>query len=194
MPRTSPNQGAATHQVTMLLGRLTDGDVNALDRLMPLVHDELRAIARRSLRNERAGHTLQPTALANEAYLRLVDLDRIDWRGRAHFFAVAAGIIRRTLIDHARKRRAARRGADPKRVSLEETILLANERPGELVDLDEALARLRELDARQERIVELRFFAGLSVEETAEVLGISSRTVKREWSVARAWLRADLGR
>jgi RNA polymerase sigma factor (TIGR02999 family) len=161
---------------------------------MPLVHDELRAIARRYLRNERAGHTLQPTALANEAYLRLVDLDRIDWRGRAHFFAVAAGIIRRTLIDHARKRRAARRGAGAKRVSLEDTVLFADERPDELVELDEALEQLRKLDARQERIVELRFFAGLSVEETAEVLGISARTVKREWAVARAWLRAELGR
>ena len=193
MPDTKSRAPAPQH-VTMLLGRLTDGDAKALDQLMPLVHDELRAIARRYLRNERAGHTLQPTALANEAYLRLVDLDRIDWRGRAHFFAVAAGIIRRTLIDHARNRRAARRGAGAKRVSLEDTVLFADERPDELVELDEALEQLRKLDVRQERIVELRFFAGLSVEETAEVLGISARTVKREWAVARAWLRAELGR
>ena len=194
MPKTSPTPGPASAQVTMLLGRLTEGDARALDRLMPLVHDELRAIARRYMGNERAGHTLQPTALANEAYLRLVDLDEIDWRGRAHFFAVAAGIMRRVLIDHARKRRAARRGGDAKRVPLEETVLLANERPEELVELDEALVRLRELDPRQEQIVELRFFGGLSVEETAAVIGISARTVKREWAVARAWLRAELGR
>jgi RNA polymerase sigma factor (TIGR02999 family) len=184
----------SSRQVTMLLSRLREGDKRALDRLMPLVHDELRALARRAMRGERAGHTLQPTALAHEAYLRLVDLREIDWRDRAHFFAVAAGIMRRLLIDHARKRRAARRGGDPRRVPLEDELVVAHDRPEELIELDEAMARLRALDPRQEQVVEMRFFGGLSVEETAVVLGVSPRTVKRDWQVARAWLRAELGR
>jgi RNA polymerase sigma factor (TIGR02999 family) len=185
---------AAPPDVTLLLSRLRQGDDRALERLMPLVHDELRRLARYHMRGERAGHTLQPTALAHEAYMRLVDLDRIDWRGRAHFFAVAAGIMRRILIDHARKRRAARRGGGAAHVSLDEGAGVADQRPEELVALDDAMGRLAELDPRQERIVELRFFGGLSVDETAAVLGISARTVKREWAVARAWLRAELGR
>jgi RNA polymerase sigma factor (TIGR02999 family) len=126
--------------------------------------------------------------------MRLVDLDRIDWRGRAHFFAVAAGIMRRILIDHARKRRAARRGGGAAHVPLDEGLTVADQRPAELLALDDALERLTHLDARQGRIVELRFFGGLGVEETAAVLGISPRTVKRDWSVARAWLRAELDR
>lgn len=180
--------------VTQLLARLKSGDRGSLDRLMPLVHDELRRLAAAHMRRERADHTLQATALAHEAYMRMVNLDRIDWEGRAHFFAVAAGVMRRILIDHARKRRALRRGAGAPHVPLEEGLRLADDRPEELVDLDEALQRLAVLDPRQERIVELRFFGGLSVEETGAVLGISARTVKREWAVARAWLRAELGR
>jgi len=180
--------------VTQLLARLKSGDRDALDRLMPLVHDELRRLAAAHMRRERSDHTLQATALAHEAYMRMVNLDRIDWRDRAHFFAVAAGVMRRILIDHARKRRAARRGGGAPHIPLEEGLRLADDRPDELVDLDEALERLAEVDPRQERIVELRFFGGLSVEETAAVLDISPRTVKREWAVARAWLRAELGR
>jgi RNA polymerase sigma factor (TIGR02999 family) len=181
-------------EVTLLLSRLKAGDRSALDRLMPLVHDELRRLAGAHMRRERADHTLQATALAHEAYMRMVDLDRIDWRDRAHFFAVAAGVMRRILIDHARKRRAARRGGGAPHVPLEEGLRLADDRPEELVDLDEALDRLAAMDPRQARIVEMRFFGGLSVEETGAVLGISPRTVKREWAVARAWLKAELGR
>ncbi len=180
--------------VTQLLVRLKSGDARALDRLMPLVHDELRRLARARMRNERGSHTLQATALAHEAYLRLVDLDRIDWRGRAHFFAVASGVMRRILIDHARRRRAARRGGGAEHVAFDDALQAADTRPEALVALDEALERLAALDGRQARIVELRFFGGLSVEETGEVLGVSARTVKREWAVARAWLRAELGR
>lgn len=180
--------------VTALLARLRDGDAAALDRLVPLVHAELRRLARAQLRRERPGHTLQATALAHEAYLRLVGLDAIDWRDRAHFFGVAAGVMRRILIDHARRRRAARRGGGAPPVPLEDVDPAAPERPEELIALDEALERLRALDPRQERIVELRFFGGLEVAETAAVLGVSERTVKRDWAVARAWLRAELGR
>lgn len=180
--------------VTALLARLRDGDAAALDRLVPLVHAELRRLARAQLRRERPGHTLQATALAHEAYLRLVGLDAIDWRDRAHFFGVAAGVMRRILIDHARRRRAARRGGGAPPVPLEDVDAAAPERPEELIALDEALERLRALDPRQERIVELRFFGGLEVAETAAVLGVSERTVKRDWAVARAWLRAELGR
>lgn len=192
-PASSPaeSQGA----VTGLLARLRDGDERALDRLVSLVHGELRRLARAQMRNERGNHTLQTTALAHEAYLRLVGLENKDFRDRSHFFGVAAGIMRRLLIDHARRRGAIRHGGGVPHVSLDEAAnSLVGDRPQELVALDEALARLKELDERQERIVELRFFAGLSVEETAAVLGISPRTVKREWAVARGWLRAELGR
>ena len=180
--------------VSRLLTRLQEGDGRALDRLMPLVHDELRRLARAQMRRERVDHTLQTTALAHEAYLRMVSLEKQDWHGRAHFFGVAAAVMRRILIDHARKHRAARRGQGVKHVALDDVAPVAPERPEELIALDEALERLRELDPRQERIVELRFFGGLGVEETAAVLGISPRTVKREWAVARAWLRGELGR
>jgi len=191
MPRPEPE---GTRPVTALLARLRDGDTGALDRLVPLVHGELRRLAQAHLRRERAGHTLQATALAHEAYLRLVGIERLDWRDRAHFFGVASGIMRRILIDHARRHRAARRGGGSVHVPLDDVDPAAPERSEELVALDEAMERLRSLDERQERIVELRFFGGLGVEETAAVLGISARTVKREWSVARAWLRAELGR
>jgi len=161
---------------------------------MPMVHAELRRIARAHLRHERPWHTLQATELAHEAYLRLAGHGPHDWRDRAHFFAVASGTMRHILIDHARKRVAARRGGGAPHVPLDEATALGGGQPEELVALDEALSRLGALDPRQERIVELRFFGGLDVTETAAVLGISTRTVKREWSVARAWLRAELGR
>jgi RNA polymerase sigma factor (TIGR02999 family) len=180
--------------VTALLGRLRDGDARAFDQLVPLVHHELKVLARSQLRHERPNHTLQATALAHEAYLRLAGLQRRDWRDRAHFFGVAAAIMRRILVDHARRRGAGRRGSGAPHVPLDGASDVAADRSEELVALDDALARLGALDTRQERVVELRFFAGLSVEETAVALGISPRTVKREWAVARAWLRAELGR
>jgi RNA polymerase sigma-70 factor, ECF subfamily len=194
MKAASSQQLSNSGAVTALLGRLRQGDQRALDLLIPLVHGELRRLARSQLRNERANHTLQTTALAHEAYLRLVALEHRDWRDRTHFFGVASGIMRRILIDHARKHGAAKRGSGATHIQIEDAEVPANERPLELIALDDALARLGVMDARQERIVELRFFAGLSVEETAAVLGTSSRTVKREWAVARAWLRAELGR
>jgi RNA polymerase sigma factor (TIGR02999 family) len=188
-------EDAAPSRVTMLLDRLRDGDPKALDQLVPLIHAELRQIARAQMRNERSGHTLQATALAHEAYLRLVRLENQDWRDRTHFLGVAAAIMRRLLIDHARKHGAARRGSGATHIELDEAAVLSGtDRSDELLALDDALARLAALDERQARIVELRFFAGLGVEETAAALGISERTVKREWSVARAWLRAELGR
>jgi RNA polymerase sigma factor (TIGR02999 family) len=191
----STPEDAAPSRVTMLLDRLRDGDPKALDQLVPLIHAELRQIARAQMRNERAGHTLQATALAHEAYLRLVRLENQDWRDRTHFLGVAAAIMRRLLIDHARKHGAARRGGGATHIELDEAAVLAGtDRSDELLALDDALARLAVLDERQARIVELRFFAGLGVEETAAALGISERTVKREWAVARAWLRAELGR
>lgn len=190
----TPNDAAPAHEVTVLLRRLRDGDERAHDRLVPMIHAELRRIARAHLRHERPWHTLQATELAHEAYLRLVGGGRHEWRDRVHFFAVASGTMRRILIDHARKRSAARRGGGQAHVSLDEVAAPGGDRPDELVALDEALARLGALDPRQERIVELRFFGGLDLEETAAVLGVSTRTVKRDWSVARAWLRAELGR
>lgn len=185
----------AQQRVTVLLDRMREGDPKALDQLVPLVHDEMRRIARAQMRQERAGHTLQATALANEAYLKLVRLENQDWRDRSHFLGVAAAIMRRLLIDHARKHGAERRGGGAAKVELDEALELGTtDRSDELLALDDALAKLAALDQRQARIVELRFFAGLGVEETAAALGISDRTVKREWAVARAWLRAELGR
>ena len=191
----STPEDAAPTRVTMLLDRLRDGDANALDQLVPLIHTELRRLARAQMRHERPGHTLQATALAHEAYLRLVRLENQDWRDRAHFLGVAAAVMRRLLIDHARKHGAERRGAGAVHVELDEAAHVgAADRNDDLLALDDALARLAALDERQARIVEMRFFAGLGVEETAAALGISERTVKREWSVARSWLRAELGR
>ena len=160
---------------------------------MPLVYDELRALAARYMGRERAGHTLQPTALVNEVYLRLVDVDRIDWRGKAQFFALAARQIRKILVDHARKRNAAKRGGGVPKVTLDEAVAAAGEREIDPIVLDEALARLAERSPRQGQVVELRFFGGLSVEEVADVLGISVTTVKDDWAVARAWLHRALG-
>jgi RNA polymerase sigma-70 factor (ECF subfamily) len=176
------------HEVTRLLVRLTDGDGGALEELLPLVYAELRRLAAGYLRRERPGHTLQPTALVNEAYLRLVDQSQVRWQNRAHFMGVAAQMMRRILVDHARGQRAEKRGGDFQKLSLDENIDVSGERAEELVALDEALERLAELDPQKSRIVELRFFGGLSVEETAEVIGVSAPTVKRQWRMAKAWL------
>jgi RNA polymerase sigma factor (TIGR02999 family) len=179
--------------VTRLLLDWSRGDRTALDRLMPLVYDQLRALADRSLCHERSGHTLQGTALVHEAYLKLVDQRQVRWQDRAHFFGVAAQLMRRILVDHARRHRAAKRGSGERRLPLDEAEAAASQPP--LVDwlaLDGALDRLATLDERQARIVELRFFGGLTIEETAAVLQVSPATVKNDWSLARAWLYREL--
>lgn len=181
--------------VTELLVSWSNGDRDALGRLMPLVYGELRRLAARYLSRERPGHTLQCTALVHEAYMRLIDQSRVQWQNRAHFFGVAAQLIRRILVDHARNRNAVKRGAGACKVELDEALGFSEQRDLDVLALDEALHALSELDPQQGRIVELRFFAGLSVEETAEVLSISSATVKRDWTAAKAWLyRAMSGR
>ncbi|HEY2796419.1 MAG TPA: sigma-70 family RNA polymerase sigma factor [Thermoanaerobaculia bacterium] len=177
-------------QVTALLRDWSGGDRAALERLMPLVYQELRRLAASYLRVERPDHTLQPTALVHEAYLRMVDQRGVNWQNRAHFFGIAAQMMRRILVDHARRRQAAKRDAAALR--LQTTGEEAAGRDPELLALDQALCGLESLDARQARIVELRFFGGLTVEETAEVAGISPATVKREWRTARAWLAREI--
>ena len=179
---------ASQHEVTRLLLRLTDGDGAVLDDLLPHVYAELRRLAGSYLRRERPGHTLQPTALVHEAYLRLIDQTQVRWQNRAHFFGVAAQMMRRILVDHARSQQAEKRGGDVQKLSLDDNIDVSGERASDLVALDEALDRLAEFDPQKSRIVELRFFSGLSVEETAEVLGVSAPTVKRQWRMAKAWL------
>ena len=178
--------------VTELLIDWSNGDEQALDRLMPLVYSELKSIARRHLRREEARHTLQSTALVHEAYLRLVDQNRVRWQNRAHFFAVAGQLIRRILVDHARRRRAAKRGGAAQSLTLDQAVAGTGGRNVDLLALDEALTNLSELDAQQARVVELRYFAGLTVAESAEALGVSPATVQRDWTTARAWLFRQL--
>ena len=180
---------AETTQTLMLAA---DGDQGAIDRLLPLVYDELRALAGALMRHERDGHTLQPTALANEAFIRLIDQKSIDWKNRAHFFALAAQAMRRVLVDHARARGAIKRGGDRRRIALAEDAAIELDQLDDLLALDEALHKLAGLSERQARIVELRFFGGLSIEETAELIGVSPRTVKGDWRVSRAWLEREL--
>ncbi len=168
------------------------GRSRALDELLPLVYQELKRLASRYLRRERSNHTLQSTALVHEAFLRLIDQDRIQWQNRAHFFGVAAQMIRRILVDYARAQKSAKRGAGAPRLSLDEALAAGASPDLDLVALDEALGKLAAIDPEQERIVELRYFAGLSIEETAEVVGISPATVKREWAMAKAWLYQNL--
>lgn len=183
---------ATPHDVTQLLTELRNGDQDAATKLMPLVYHELRRLAGHYMSRERADHTLQATALVHEAYIRLVDQQAGQWQNRAHFFGVAAQLMRQILVDHARTHRAAKRGGNQQKVPLEEGLVFSEEQSGSLMALDEALTRLAEFDPRQARIVELRFFAGLSVEETAEVLGVSSKTVQREWNLAKAWLHREI--
>ena len=179
--------------VTEMLRDWRNGDQEALEKLIPVVYDELRRQAANYLRRERPGHTLQTTALIHEAYLRLINQQNIEWQNRAHFYAIAARLMREILVDHARKRQASKRGGSDIKVPLEEAMVVSPGRGVDLVALDEALTRLAAIDPQQSRIVELRYFSGLSVEETAEVLAVSSRTVKRDWNVAKAWLRHQLG-
>ncbi|MGH9970343.1 MAG: sigma-70 family RNA polymerase sigma factor [Pyrinomonadaceae bacterium] len=178
--------------VTELLICWGNGDKEALDRIVPIVYDELRRQAARYLRRERVGHTLQTTALIHEAYLRLVDQKNVHWQNRAHFFGIAAQLMRRILVDHARTKKRAKRGGSDVRVSLGDATVIAKSQDLDVVALDEALDRLAEIDEQQSKIVELRFFSGLSVEETAEALGISAATVKRDWRMAKAWLHREI--
>jgi len=182
----------ASDKVTQLLVQLVGGDRSAVDELTPLVYKELKRIAGSQLGRERAGHTLQATALVHEAYLKLVDQREVSWQNRAHFFGVAAQMMRRVLTDYARSRQRLKRGGDVHKTSLDEALAVAEDRTSDLVQIDEALTRLEQLDPRQARIVEMRFFAGLSVEETAAVMGISAPTVKRDWAMAKAWLHREL--
>ena len=178
--------------ITRALQDATGGSAAALERLLPAIYGELRQVAKRELRGERPDHTLTPTALVHEAYLKLVKLERVSWESRAHFFGACAQEMRRILISWARKRHAERRGSGAGHVPLENAVVAAQERPAELLALDEALSRLADLDARQARVVECRFFAGMDVEETAAIVGVSPATVKRDWVAARAWLNREL--
>ncbi len=183
---------SVSHQVTQLLHAWSEGEPQALDRLTPLVYEELHRLARRHMAHERPGHTLQTTALVNEAYLELVDSVQADWQNRAHFFAVCARVMRRILVDWARSRNMFKRGGGVHLVGLEDTFVGAQEPDAALVALDDALSALAECDARKARVVELRFFGGLSIEETAAVLKISEETVQRDWRFAKSWLRREL--
>ena len=175
--------------VTQILQRISDGDSRAADELLPLVYDELRRLAAAYFSRERSDHTLQPTALVHEAYLRLIDQTRVEWQNRTHFFGVAANMMRRILVDHARSKAAEKHGGDRTRIEIEKAVSFAtDEKPIDLIAVDESLDLLAKLDEVQGRIVELRFFGGLTIEETAEVLNISPATVKREWAMAKAWL------
>lgn len=182
----------STHEVTELLLDWSNGDKRALNKLMPLVYEELRRLAHRYMSRERAGHTMQTTALVNEAYVRLINRKNVQWQNRAHFFAIAAELMRTILVDHARSHASAKRGGGARKLSLEEGLVVSQERAAEVVALDDALHALAVLDPKQSRIVELRFFGGLTIEETAEVLKLSVATIKREWSTAKAWLYHEL--
>ncbi len=181
-------------EMTELLAAWSDGDREALDRLLPLVERELHRLAHHYMGREREGHTLQTSALVNEAYLKLCDQTRVRWQNRAHFFAIAAQTMRRILIDHARSRRYEKRGGGARALPLDEALLLSDERADELVALDDALAALEKVDPRKARVVELRYFGGLSAEESAEVLKVSPDTVGREWRRARAFLLREMER
>jgi RNA polymerase sigma factor (TIGR02999 family) len=182
----------ARGDVTVLLEQLAKGKEEVASKLIPLVYNELRRLAGGYMRRERNDHTLQPTALVHEAYLKLVEQRSVNWQSRAHFFGIAAQLMRRILVDHARGHLRDKRGGGVIPVPLDEALVFAPEQSSELVKLDQSLDRLAKFDPRQSKIVELRFFGGLTVEQTAEVLGISSKTVKRDWSVAKAWLHGDL--
>lgn len=183
---------SVSKNVTQLLQDLKGGDTSAEEKLISVVYDELRRLAAHYMRRERPDHTLQATALVHEAFLRLTEQRDVSWQNKAHFFGVAAQLMRRVLIDHARARLRTKRGAGGQKLPLDEGLILTDAAPLELLAVNDSIERLAKLDARQAHIVELRFFGGLSVEQTAEFLGISPKTVKRDWSVAKAWLHAEL--
>ena len=180
------------HQVTALLKDWSNGDPTARDELMPLVYEELRRLAHQYMSRERSGNTLQTSALVNEAYLRLVDQRDVHWQNRAHFFGIAAQMMRRILVDHARKRHNQKRGGNALRITLDKAVIVPQDRAADVVALDEALTTLAIIDQRKSQMVELRFFGGLSIEETAEVLKVSPATVMRDWTLAKAWLRREM--
>ena len=182
----------STHEVTQLLIDWSNGDKAALDKLMPLIHEELRRLAHNYMSRERPDHTLQTTALVNEAYLRLVNRKDVHWQNRTHFFAIAATSMRNILVDHARSHAYAKRGGGAHKTELDEAMVASQKRAAEVLALDDVLKEFAQVDPRQSRIVELRFFGGLTIEETAEVLGLSPATIKREWSTAKAWLYHQL--
>ena len=194
MPEGASVKKHASQELSSLLRAWNSGDESALDKLMPLVYDELHRLAHWHMARERAGHTLQTTALVNEAYLRLIDTDQIQWQDRAHFFAIAAKMMRRILVDLARSRGYQKRGGNVRKVTLDEALLASPEPDEELLRLDDALDALSEFDPRKARVVELRYFGGLSVEETAEVLQVSAITVIRDWNMAKLWLLEELQR
>lgn len=179
----------STNEVTQLLVAWGNGDQAALDQLMPLVYSELHRLAHRHIKKERPGHTLQTSALLNEAFLRLVDQRDVQWQGRAHFFSIAAQMMRRILVDYARSRRFAKRGGDAQQVSFDEELVVSRQLSADVLRIHDALNELATIDERKSKIVELKFFGGLSIEETAEVLGVSPGTVMRDWTLAKAWLR-----
>lgn len=181
-------------QITKLLLQWREGKAEALDELVPLVHDELRRIARNFMRRQNPGHTLQTTALVNEAFIRLVDSNRVNWQDRNHFFAISAQLMRRVLVDVARRKNSLKRGGERVQVTLDDKLDVSDEKETDLIALDEAMSLLAELNPRQSQIVELRYFGGLTEEQIADTLEISSRTVRRDWNLARAWLFRELNR
>ncbi|MDP6466783.1 MAG: sigma-70 family RNA polymerase sigma factor [Pirellulaceae bacterium] len=178
--------------IAEILSNAAPGQPPDAEHLIPLVYDDLRDLAANYLRHETPGHTLQPTALVNEAFLKLVDQTRVNWQGRTHFFAVGAKVMRRILVDHARAKQRQKRGGDRQRIGLRDDLRISTQRDEDLLAVDEAIAKLAECDLRQAKIVEMRFFGGLTVSEVAEVLGVSKRTVEAEWTMIRAWLRREL--
>ena len=187
-------KSSRSSRVTQLLEKFEPGDRHAGEQLFADVYTELRALAARYLHRERKDHTLQPTALVHEVYLKLVGETRVDWQGRAHFLAIAAQAMRQILVDHARRHRAAKRGGHRHRITLDENLIVESRRNVDLLALEDALTKLTKLDQRQAHMIELRFFGGLSIDEVAKVTGISKRSVEREWTMVRAWLRRELSR
>lgn len=182
-----------SHEITQMLIELTHGKGDVVDKIYPHIYDELRRLAGSYLRRERSDHTLQPTALVHEAYIKLIDQTRVQWQNRAHFFGIAAQVMRRILMDHARKHKADKRGGEFEKLPIEEDILIvSHEKSSELLALDDALEALAEIDEQKAKIVELRYFGGLSIEETAEVMGVSVPTINRQWRMAKAWLYGQI--
>ena len=185
---------SSSNEITQLLAAWGNGDQNALDQLMPLVYSELHRLAHRHIKRERPGHTLQTSGLLNEAFLRLVEQRDVTWKSRAHFFAIAAQMMRRILVDYARTRRSEKRGGDAHQVSFEEALIVSRERSASILELHDALNELAVIDERKSKVVELKFFGGLSVDEIAEILGVSPGTVMRDWTLSKAWLRLAMTR